>query len=172
VIDGTARRRHRELHAEARAQGAECLLPGGPADGPRPGHYVRPSLHRVRALDPASRYQMEEHFVPDVAVLEVGDLDRAIAALEATPYGLVASVFTADRERFERVYRETRLGLLNWNTSTVGANSRLPFGGVKRSGNDRPAGVTSTLYTTYPVASVELPEPAADANWPGFPERR
>ncbi len=171
VIDATARRRHGELHAEARAQGAACLLQGGPAEGPRPGHYVRPSLHRLTGLDRESRYQMEEHFVPDVALLEVADLEQAIAALDATPYGLVASVFSRDRERFERVYRETHHGLLNWNTSTVGANSRLPFGGVKRSGNDRAAGVASTLYTTYPVASVEFPEPARDAHWPGFPER-
>jgi succinylglutamic semialdehyde dehydrogenase len=172
LCDGSARRRHAELSLLARAEGAECLVPGGPCEGPRPGHYVRPSLHRVRRLDRGSRYQMEEHFVPDVAVLEVGDLAEAIAALEATPYGLVASVFTRERERFERVYRETRLGLLNWNTSTVGANSRLPFGGVKRSGNGRAAGVASTLYTTYPVACVEFPEPVAEAHWPGFPERR
>jgi succinylglutamic semialdehyde dehydrogenase len=172
LIDAAAHRRHAELHAQARVERAECLVEGGPCEGPRPGHYVRPSLHHVRALDRQSRYQMEEHFVPDVAILEVADLEQGIAALDATAYGLVASVFTADRARFERVYRETRLGLLNWNTSTVGASSRLPFGGTRRSGNDRPAGVTSTLYTTYPVASVEHAEPAREAHWPGFPGRR
>ena len=75
-----------------------------------------------------------------------------------------------DRETFERVRREARVGLLNWNTSTVGANSRLPFGGQGQSGNDWPAGVASTLYCTYPVASIEIAEPGPAASFPGFPE--
>jgi succinylglutamic semialdehyde dehydrogenase len=130
---------------------------------------VRPSLHRVRALERRSAYQMEEHFAPDVAVLEVGSLDEGIAALDATPYGLVASVFSASRATYERVWRELRVGLLNWNGGTVGASSRLPFGGVKRSGNARPAGVSSSLYCTYPVASLEMEVPAAARPFPGFP---
>lgn len=169
VISEAARRRHADAITWARNEGAESLLAGGPCDGPRRGHYVRPSLHRLRALDPASRYQTEEHFVPDVFVLEVDDLDEGIAGLGATNYGLVASVFTADRARLERVYRELRTGLLNWNTGTVGAASNLPFGGWGRSGNDRPAGVTSTLYCTLPVASLECETPAAPAACEGFP---
>ena len=38
---------------------------------------------------------------------------------------------------YERAARELRVGVLNWNATTVGASSKLPFGGVKRSGNDR-----------------------------------
>jgi succinylglutamic semialdehyde dehydrogenase len=130
---------------------------------------VRPSLHRVAHLDPASRYQREEHFVPDAFVHAVDSLDAAIAAIDATDYGLVASVFSADRARYERIARETRLGLVNWNAPTVGASSRLPFGGLKRSGNDRPAGASSTLYCTYPLASLEVETPRP-GRWPGFPE--
>ncbi len=107
--------------------------------------------------------------MPDVCALAVNSLDEGIAALNATDYGLVASVFSADAATFERVAREARMGLINWNTSTVGASSKLPFGGVGQSGNDWPAGVTSTLYCTYPVASVELAEPAPAASFPGFP---
>jgi succinylglutamic semialdehyde dehydrogenase len=135
----------------------------------RPGHYVRPSLHRVARLSGASRYQREEHFVPDLWIHSVDTLEEAIAAIDATDYGLVASVFTAQRAIFERVYRDTRLGLLNWNAPTVGASSRLPFGGLKRSGNDRPAGAASPLYCTYAVGSLELERPAP-GSWPGFPK--
>jgi succinylglutamic semialdehyde dehydrogenase len=168
VISPEARQRHADLHAWAREDGAETLLEGGPTEGPRPGHYVRPSLHRIRGVRPDSRYQQEEHFVPDVALLEVDSLDAAIEALNSTDYGLVASVFTKDREHLERVYREARVGLLNWNTGTVGASSRLPFGGVGRSGNDRAAAVTSTLWCTYPVASLEVPSPTIPSPPPGF----
>jgi succinylglutamic semialdehyde dehydrogenase len=169
VITAAARERHAELHAWAREDGAECLVAGGPSDGPRAGHWVRPSLHRVARHVPTSRYQAEEHFVPDLHVLEVDELDEAITILNQSDYGLVASVFSRERESFERVWRASRVGLLNWNTSTVGASSRLPFGGIGKSGNDRAAGVTSTLYCTYPVASVEVAEPATPKPPPGFP---
>lgn len=169
LISAAARERHAQVLSLAEADGAERLLEGGPCDGPRRGHYVRPSLHRVATPNRASRYQSEEHFVPDLFVCPVDSIESGVEALNATPYGLVASVFTARRETFERTAREVRTGLLNWNTPTVGASSRLPFGGIGRSGNDRPAGVTSTLYCTYPVASVEVAEPGAPAKWPGFP---
>ena len=169
LISADARERHARVLAWARDEGAECLLAGGPCEGPRPGHYVRPSLHRVASAASGSRYRDEEHFVPDLSLLRVDDLDAAIAALNDTRYGLVGSVFTRDRARFERVWRESRLGLLNWNASTVGASSRLPFGGIGQSGNDRAAGVTATLYCTYPVASLEVETPGAPAPPPGFP---
>ena len=169
VISATARKRHAELHRLARDEGAELLLAGGPTEGPRAGHYVRPSLHRIARVSPESRYQTQEAFVPDVALLEFDSLEEGIEALNATDYGLVASVFTRDRDRFERVYRESRVGVLNWNTGTVGASSRLPFGGLGRSGNDHPAGVLATAWCTYPVASLELAEASVPSPPPGFP---
>ena len=42
--------------------------------------------------------------------------------------------------------------MVNWNAPTVGASGRLPFGGLKRSGNHRPAALWSTLYCAAPVA--------------------
>lgn len=169
LISATARERHTRVIEWAREAGADRVVDGGPCEGPRPGHYVRPSLHRVTQLDAASRYQSEEHFVPDAFVLEVGSLDEGIAALNATEYGLASSVFTRDRNTLERVYRESSVGVLNWNTGTVGASSKLPFGGVAKSGNDRPAGATATLYCTYPVSSLEVESPGAGPDWPGFP---
>ncbi len=168
LISARARERHASVLEWAREEGAEPLVDGGPCEGPRRGHYVRPTLHRVPALS-RGLYQTEEHFVPDAFVLEVDSLDEGIAALHASDYGLASSVFSADRASFERAYRETRVGILNWNTATVGASSELPFGGIGRSGNDRPAGVLSTLYCTYPVASLEDEQPGPPASYPGFP---
>ncbi|HKC50452.1 MAG TPA: aldehyde dehydrogenase family protein, partial [Myxococcota bacterium] len=145
VINGAARERHAQVLAWAAADGAEVLVAGGPAEGPRPGHYVRPSLHRLHATSRGSRYQSEEHFVPDAFVVAVDSVDAGLAALDATDFGLVASVFTRSRATYERAARVVRVGCLNWNAATVGASSKLPFGGVKRSGNDRAAGAASTL---------------------------
>ncbi|HTO51849.1 MAG TPA: aldehyde dehydrogenase family protein [Myxococcota bacterium] len=169
VINRAARARHGELLAWAKADAAEVLVAGGPADGPRPGHYVRPSLHRLRVTSRASRYQSEEHFVPDAFLVAVDSVEAGLAELEGSDFGLCASIFTRARATYERAARTVRVGCLNWNSPTVGASSKLPFGGLKRSGNDRPAGVTSTLYTTIAQANLEVPEPGPAARYPGFP---
>jgi succinylglutamic semialdehyde dehydrogenase len=169
VISRAARERHAAVLAWAKAEGAEPLVAGGPCDGPRPGHYVRPSLHRLRTLSRASRYQAEEHFVPDAFLCSVDSVDEGLAAVDASDFGLVASVFTRSRAVYERAARELRVGCLNWNAPTVGASSKLPFGGIKRSGNDRAAGAASTLYTTFPQANLEVAAPGSAAKLPGFP---
>jgi len=73
-----------------------------------------------------------------------------------TNYGLAMSVFTADEERFDELSYELKAGILNLNRSTVGASSRLPFGGVKKSGNHRPAAILAGLYCTYPQATLRV----------------
>ncbi len=169
LISRAARERHARVSALAAADGAQALVAGGPCDGPRPGHYVRPSLHRLRAHDRRSRYQSEEHFLPDAFVLAVDSADEGLALVDATDYGLVASIFTRDRRLYERAARSLRVGALNWNAATVGASSKLPFGGVKQSGNDRAAGAASTLYCTFPQANLEHEQAPAPGDWPGFP---
>ena len=86
-------------------------------------------------------------------------------------YGLVASAFTRDRTRYEHCVGRVRTGLLNWNKGTTGASGKLPFGGEKRSGNARPAGVTATIYCTRPQAHIENAEAVFDPEKlpPGLP---
>ena len=74
------------------------------------------------------------------------DLDQAIAAVNDSDYGLVASVFTRNRARYQHAVGRIRTGLLNWNKGTIGASGKLPFGGLGKSGNDRPAGIAATAY--------------------------
>ncbi len=56
-------------------------------------------------------------------------------------YGLVASVFTRSKETFRRLLPQLENGVVHWNRTTAMTPGRLPFGGVKRSGNHRPAGL-------------------------------
>ncbi len=82
----------------------------------------------------------------------------------------MASIFTADRSRYEYSVGRIRTGLLNWNRGTIGASGRLPFGGTGRSGNDRPAGITATIYCTVPQAHLETEAPFDPASLPpGLP---
>ncbi|MFL5293525.1 MAG: aldehyde dehydrogenase family protein [Myxococcales bacterium] len=115
------------------------------------GCYASPSVHRVRNPE-GSAYEREELFGPDLAVYDAPDEDAAVALCNATDYGLAASVHTKSREVFERCLSRIECGVVNWNAPTVGASGRLPFGGLKRSGNHRPAALYSTLYCAAPVA--------------------
>ena len=80
------------------------------------------------------------------------DDDHALALADDTDYGLSAGVWTTSEARFERFAQSLRVGCLTWNAPTVGSSSRLPFGGLKRSGNHRPAGVFSSMYCAWPLA--------------------
>ena len=145
----------------AREEGAEELVAGGRQQDPpvAGGAYVRPSVHRVAKVDAESRYQREELFAPDTCIYTVDAIDEAIALAEDTVYGLACSIFSQSENAYLEVVKRVRAGVINWNRSTVGANSRLPFGGMKASGNGHPAGLFSTLYCTYPVASLEEDKP-------------
>ncbi len=141
--------RMRALAGEAGAErlvGGECEL-GAPWTGA--------GLVRFGSLAQRHPYQRDEMFGPEAALYEVDDLDQAIAALNDSDYGLAASVMTADRSRYEHCIGRIETGILNWNRGTIGASGRLPFGGGKKSGNDRPAGILAAVYCTTPQAHLE-----------------
>ena len=136
--------------ATARAAGAEAIVPGGRADG---GFFVRASLHRLPdGVHDIAGYTDTELFGPDLGVEVFDDDDEAIAVINQSPYGFANAVFTARTERFERFYRETAAGILNQNRSTNMASPRLPFGGLGRSGNYRPAGAYALRNVVAPTA--------------------
>ena len=69
----------------------------------------------------------------------------AIALANATPYGLVAGVWTSDLSRAHRVAAGIRAGQIFVNTYGVGGGVELPFGGMKRSGIGRGKGIEALL---------------------------
>jgi succinylglutamic semialdehyde dehydrogenase len=146
-----------KFEAGVRSSGAETVLESRRIS-PRGlrGCYVTPSVHRVRQRT-GSPYEREELFGPDLAVYAARDEGEAVQICNATEYGLAASVHTRSADAFERCLRELECGVVNWNAPTVGASGRLPFGGLKRSGNHRPAGLFSTLYCAAPVAILKGP---------------
>ena len=157
LVSEAARARHLAALANAERQGVLALRAAGELPSGLRGAYVRPSVHEVRT-PLGLAYEVEELFGPDLALEPVEDLDAAIARANASPYGLSVSVFSRDAERFEHAFARLRYGCVNWNAPTCGASSRLPFGGTRKSGNHRPAALFSTLYASYPVASISGPE--------------
>ncbi|WP_426116645.1 succinylglutamate-semialdehyde dehydrogenase [Massilia sp. PWRC2] len=97
----------------------------------------------------------EEWFGPLLQVIRVADFDAAIAAANATEFGLAAALLSTDETLWQRFATHARAGIINWNRPTTGAASSAPFGGVGKSGNHRPSAYYAADYCAYPVASIE-----------------
>lgn len=156
--------RYREF---AIAAGGERILDRDPG---LPSPYVGPGLVRFSDAAQDHPYKRDEIFGPEAALYPVTDLEEAIAAINDSDYGLAAAVFTRERRSFEHCKGRIRTGILNWNKGTTGASGKLPFGGLGKSGNDRPAGIAASIYTTYPQAHLESEGGFDPASLPpGFP---
>ncbi len=153
--------RFRSLVRKAPREGFRVLRKSGPVATGRNGYYIGPSVHLRNGPPPFpvrdESYSDEEALGPDAAITVVKNLEEAIRLNNRPRYGLVVSVFTADREKCEKVFEEAVAGVVNWNAATVRSSSRLPFGGLKRSGNNRLAGFFTPYLCTVPTASVEKP---------------
>lgn len=168
LIDGASVEKYLKFLGIASREGCDIIMRGKQFDAGYNGHYVTPSICVVRNNSLASVrksvYQQTEIFGPNVMIYSYDDDQQAIELANATQYGLAFSVFTKNKSRYENVSFDLEAGLINWNRATVGASSRLPFGGLKRSGNHFPTAVTASTYCTYPVASLEVAEPKPITN--------
>jgi RHH-type transcriptional regulator, proline utilization regulon repressor / proline dehydrogenase / delta 1-pyrroline-5-carboxylate dehydrogenase len=137
----------------ARKAGAEPIVAGDKLPG---GYYRTPSLHRVPdGQHHIAGYTDFEVFGPDLSIEVIDSDEEAIAVLDASPFGFVNAVFTASAERFEQFAAKSKSGMLNRNRSTNLASPKLPFGGVGKSGNYRPAGAWAHRNVTAPLAMLE-----------------
>ena len=102
-----------------------------------------------------------ELFGPLLQVVQVNDLDEAIAEANNTRFGLAASLIGGTPQDYNRFWANIRAGVINWNRPTNGASSAAPFGGVGLSGNHRPSAYYAADYCAYPVASNEMEQPRA-----------
>ena len=84
--------------------------------------------------------------------------------IEASPYGFANAVFTGSPARFEAFYGPHAVRHLEPQPLDELASAKLPFGGVGKSGNYRPAGAWSHRNVTVPVAILENPIGAVTAN--------
>lgn len=147
LIDDAAQRKVTELVSDALAQGARVLT-GGEAGGGRGFFYLPTVLTGVPA---AARMSEEEIFGPVAPLTPFSTEAEAVAAANATEFGLVAYVYTNDLRRGLRVSEAIESGMVGLNQGVV-SNPAAPFGGVKQSGLGReggPTGIDEFLEIKY-----------------------
>ena len=113
--------------ADALARGASLV-----SGGRRAPQHGSPLFYEATILDGVTaemEVAREETFGPVVPITTIGHVDEAVEAINSSPYGLLAAVFTADVARGLRFAEAVRAGWVNINEGTNYWESHLPFGG-------------------------------------------
>jgi succinate-semialdehyde dehydrogenase/glutarate-semialdehyde dehydrogenase len=152
LIDESQRSKVEELVDDALARGARPLLGGERLDDR--GYFFAPTVLVDVPAD--ARLLAQEIFGPVAPIATFTSDAEAVAAANATEFGLVAYVYTRDLNRAFRVCEEIEAGMVGLNQGIV-SNPAAPFGGVKQSGFGREGGfegIGEYLETKYVAVGV------------------
>jgi aldehyde dehydrogenase (NAD+) len=141
-------------YSEIGKQEGAKILCGGTTHGRR-GFFYRPTLFTDAAPD--MRIAQEEIFGPVISLIPIKSLDEAIDVMNSIEYGLSSAIYTKDVNSAFKAIQNIEAGLTYVNSSTIGSEVHLPFGGVKGTGHGREAGIeginefseTKTVYIDY-----------------------
>ena len=103
--------------------------------GERRGATVTPAV--LADVPPHTRIFAQEAFGPVAGINRFRTLDEAIRAVNDSPYGLQASIFTRDIEKAFRAARQVHVGGFLINDVPQLRVDQMPYGGVKLSGMGR-----------------------------------
>ncbi|WP_448616482.1 NAD-dependent succinate-semialdehyde dehydrogenase [Modestobacter sp. URMC 112] len=144
------------------AAGATVLTGGHPISD-RSGNYYAPTV--LSDVSPGMPVHDEETFGPVATVIVAEDEDDAVRIANDTPFGLAASVWTADLDRGVALGERIASGACFVN-AVVASDVRMPFGGTRRSGYGRElaqAGIREFVNTRTWVAMSQPPAEAPAA---------
>ncbi len=112
-------------------EGARIACGGELIEAPTKGFFMRPALF----VDTNSRQRInqEEIFGPVASIIEVADIDEAIAVANDTDFGLCAGLFTNSLSYVGKFRRQIAAGMAMINVPTVGTDYHVPFGGTRAS---------------------------------------
>ena len=155
LIRQTQQQRVRQFLADAKQAGIPTVAQGQVvAEAPATGFYQAPTL--LRDVPVAHRVAQEEVFGPVLCAMAFRDEDHAVELANATQFGLVAGVWTADGARQFRMARRLRSGQVFINNYGAGGGVELPFGGVKSSGHGREKGFEALYgFTTLKTVAIK-----------------
>ena len=108
--------------------------------------------------DAKMRVACEEIFGPVTTVVPISSLEEGIRIANSVPYGLSGSIYTQDVNKAFTAMRDFETGIFYVNSSTIGAEVHLPFGGMKDTGNGhREAGIAGLdVFTEWKSIYVDF----------------
>ncbi len=140
------RRQLEKIHAYVEVgvgEGAKLETGGRLAEGAALGKGTFYPATVFSGVQPKMRIALEEIFGPVLSFLKVANLEEAIEVNNRTAYGLSSAIFTSDTSKAFTAMRDLSTGIVYVNHGTTGAETHLPFGGVRGTGNGhREAGHT------------------------------
>jgi acyl-CoA reductase-like NAD-dependent aldehyde dehydrogenase len=136
---------------DAVAHGARVISGGARATGFPTDLYWEATVLSDVASD--ARVAVEETFGPVAPVVAIDSLEHAISLANASPYGLLAAIFTADLSRGLEFADRVRTGWVNINESSNYWESHLPFGG--RAGTDSGIGKVGGAHVMHSFTELQ-----------------
>ncbi|OYV30844.1 MAG: succinate-semialdehyde dehydrogenase (NADP(+)) [Thiomonas sp. 20-64-9] len=135
LIDDQALAKVEKHISDATSKGARMVVGGKRVEtGPNAGRFFQATVLADVTSDMLCA--REETFGPVAPVFRFKTEQEAIAAANATEFGLAAYFFSRDVGRIFRVAEELEYGMVGINTGLM-SNEVAPFGGVKQSGLGR-----------------------------------
>jgi succinate-semialdehyde dehydrogenase/glutarate-semialdehyde dehydrogenase len=126
------------------------------AGGARDSGFPTPLYWQATILDGVSadsEVALEETFGPVAPVVPVTSLEQAIELTNASPYGLLAAIYTGDVMDGLRFADQVHSGLVNINETTNYWENHLPFGG--RAGTDSGTGRVGGRYALERLSELQ-----------------
>jgi aldehyde dehydrogenase (NAD+) len=116
-------------------EGARLAVGGSTAtdDELQHGNFFKPTI--LDDVKPMDRVDQEEIFGPVLSVIRVDGYEEAAMVVNSSRYGLSSAIFTRDTNTAFRAMRDFTTGIVYVNAGTIGAETHLPFGGMKGTGN-------------------------------------
>jgi len=138
-------------------EGAKLLTGGNRLDS---GAYAKGWFHEPTLFGDCSekmRVAQEEIFGPVVSLIPINDFAEAVEVANGVPYGLSASIYTKNVNQAFAAMRDIYTGIVYVNAPTIGAETHLPFGGTKQTGNGhREAAIAAIdFYTEWKTLYID-----------------
>ena len=138
-------------------EGAKLLTGGNRLQG---GAHAKGWFHEPTVfgdVDAKMRIAQEEIFGPVVSVIPFEGFDEAISIANGVPYGLSASIYTKNVNQAFAAMRDLFTGIVYVNAPTIGAETHMPFGGTKQTGNGhREAAIAAIdFYTEWKTLYID-----------------
>ena len=137
-------------------EGAKLLTGGSCISGKgfSNGFFFEPTL--FADVSPKMRIAQEEIFGPVLSVISCRNLDHAVQISNDSKFGLSSAVYTQDVNRAFKAIENLDTGITYINSSTIGAEIQLPFGGTKGTGNGHREAGTAALETFTEWKSIYI----------------